>query len=112
MDKSMVLQSTAPVSQQKQSQQNATNTINLQRKCDKINDRVRYPAAHSDLVPGSSPAFAREAREGRHAEARRAKAGVCGASFGLASHLRSLRELRLGEPAQPLVAKREKAAAP
>jgi hypothetical protein len=29
------------------------NTINLQRKCGKINDRVLYPAAHNGLVAGS-----------------------------------------------------------
>jgi hypothetical protein len=34
---------------------NAMNTINLQRKCGKINDRVLYPAAHNGLVGGSSP---------------------------------------------------------
>jgi hypothetical protein len=44
------------VSHQKRSHQNATNTINLQRRCSEINDRVLFPPAHNGLVAGSSPA--------------------------------------------------------
>jgi hypothetical protein len=35
---------------------NATNPINLQRKCNKIDDAGLYPPAHNGLVAGSSPA--------------------------------------------------------
>jgi|SRR6266700_5352365 len=47
---------TAPVSHQKRPRQNATNTINLQRKFSKINETDHYPVAHNGLVVGSSPA--------------------------------------------------------
>jgi len=47
---------TAPVSHQKRSLQNATNAINTQRECCKINDQVLCPPAHNGLVAGSSPA--------------------------------------------------------
>jgi hypothetical protein len=65
---------TAPVSHQKQPHQNATNAIEIKQKRIKINEPDRYSAAHNGLVAGSSPA-------GR-------------------TSLRSLRELRLGKPAQ------------
>jgi len=65
---------TAPVSHQKQPHQNATNAIEIKQKRIKINEADRYSAAHNGLVAGSSPA-------GR-------------------TSLRSLRELRLGKPAQ------------
>jgi hypothetical protein len=47
---------TAPVSHQKRPHQNATNTIEIERKPSKINETDRYSAAHNGLVAGSSPA--------------------------------------------------------
>jgi hypothetical protein len=47
---------TAPVSHQKRPQQRRTNAIEIKRYRSKINEAVRYPAAHNGLVAGSSPA--------------------------------------------------------
>ncbi len=48
--------SAAPVSHQKQPHQNATNAIEIEQNCSKINEADRYSAAHNGLVAGSSPA--------------------------------------------------------
>jgi hypothetical protein len=47
---------TAPVSHQKRPSQNPMNAIESKRNCNKINEAVRYSAAHNCLVAGSSPA--------------------------------------------------------
>jgi hypothetical protein len=46
---------TAPVSHQKRSQRDATNTIKLDQIVRKINAGAPCPAAHNGLVGGSSP---------------------------------------------------------
>jgi hypothetical protein len=50
------LLTTAPVSHQKRSLQNATNAIESKRKHSKINEPDHYLVAHNGLVAGSSPA--------------------------------------------------------
>jgi hypothetical protein len=47
---------TAPVSHQKQPDQNATNATEIKQNHSKINRPDRYPVAHNGLVAGSSPA--------------------------------------------------------
>ncbi len=44
---------TAPVSHQKQPDQNATNAIDIKQNCSKINKADQSSAAHNGLVEGS-----------------------------------------------------------
>ena len=46
----------APVSHQKQPDQDATNAIEIKQNPSKVNEADRYPGAHNGLVAGSSPA--------------------------------------------------------
>jgi hypothetical protein len=80
---------TAAVSQQEPLQRNATNAIEIKRKCSPINEANLYPPAHNGLVAGSSSAGPTSLRVSRVKAAAPEPTGrrrAVHASYGPASH--------------------------